>query len=276
MFPSIPKDLVDNRLEEILNDKNAPLSISSRLTSPHYITLNALSRHDNHSTTEIKRKPVLCFNIHAEKHLKNRAIRILDFMCKNLEHRGHQFALDNYDHTVVIIDTIQIHFNIRQIGKYIPGEKGKYSTREYITTDNLAIQAYEHSYSTKQWADAKIVKLEDKLLRIIAYLEIYAEVEKQQKIIYKEQRRLYDLKLQNEQEVFQKRQAEKSKLDELLSFSNDLDKAKKIEIYLNERREYLLTKGLFTNEEKEYYEWGIKKAAWIKPLIDEKDDLLDI
>lgn len=276
MYTSIPKDLVDKRLQDILIDKNAPLSISARLTSPHYITLNAMSRNDNQSSTEIKRKPVLCFSVHTEKHLKNRAFRILDFMCKNLEHRGHQFALDNYNHTVVIIDTIQIHFNIRQIGKYIPGEKGTYSTREYITTDNLAIQAYEHSYSTKQWADAKIIKLEDKLIRIIAYLEIYAEIEKQQKIIYKEQRRLYDLKLQNEQELLQKRQAEKSKLDNLLNFSNELDKAKKIEIYLNERREYLLSKDLFTNEEEEYYEWGLKKAAWINPLLDEKDEFVDI
>lgn len=41
MFSDIPKDLIDKRLEEILSNENAPLEISSRLTSPHFITLNA-------------------------------------------------------------------------------------------------------------------------------------------------------------------------------------------------------------------------------------------
>ena len=44
MFSGIPKDLIEKRLKEILIDKNAPLEISTRLTSPHFITLNAQSR----------------------------------------------------------------------------------------------------------------------------------------------------------------------------------------------------------------------------------------
>lgn len=183
MFPSISKDLVNKRLEVILKDKNAPVEISIRLTSPHFITLNAKFRSNSkRSTIESNGKPSICFGVYVEKHFEGRAFRILDFMCKLLEHRGHEFALNNYGQTVVVIDSIQLHFNVRQLGKYIPGEKGTYLTREYITTDNLAIQAYEHSYSTKQWADAKIVKLEDKLVRVVAYLEVYAEIEKQEKI----------------------------------------------------------------------------------------------
>ena len=276
MFSGIPKDLIDKRLEEILSDKNSPLKISSRLTSPHFITLNAQSRSNPKiSTIERKGNPTLCFSVHVEKHLQNRAFRILDFMCKLLEHRGHEFGLDNYGHTVVVITTIQLHFDIRQLGRYIQGPKGTFSTRKYITTDNLAIQAYQHSYSTKQWADAKIVKLEDKLVRIVAHLESYAEVKKQEEIRRDEWKRLYDLKLQLEKELKQKREDEKNKLEKLLKFSDDLDKSKKIEYYLNERREYLLSKNLFTDEEKNYFEWGIKKARWINPLLNEKDELLD-
>lgn len=276
MFPSISKDLVNKRLEVILKDKNAPVEISTRLTSPHFITLNAKFRSKSKlSPIESNGKPSICFGVYVEKHLEGRAFRILDFMCKLLEHRGHEFALNSYGQTVVVIDSIQLHFNVRQLGKYIPGEKGTYSTREYITTDNLAIQAYEHSYSTKQWADAKIVKLEDKLVRVVAYLEVYADIEKKEKIKQKEWRRLYDLKLQQEKIIKLQRDEEKIKLEKLLKFSDDLDKAKKIEYYLNERREFLLSKNLFNKEEKEYYEWGIKKVAWLNPLLDEKDEPLD-
>ena len=276
MFPSISKELVNKRLDEILKDKSTPLEISTRLTSPHFITLNAKFRSNSKlSTIESNGKPSICFGVYVEKHLEGRAFRILDFMCKLLEHRGHEFALNSYGKTVVVIDSIQLHFNVRQLGKYIPGEKGTYSSREYITTDNLAIQAYEHSYSTKQWVDAKILKLEDKLVRVVSYLEVYAEIEKQEKIKQKEWRRLYDLKLHQEEKIKQQRDDEKIKLEKLLKFSDDLSKAKKIENYLNERKEFLLSKNLFNEDEKEYYEWGIKKTAWLNPLLDEKDELVD-
>lgn len=276
MYPSIPKDLVDKRLDEILNDTNAPLTISSRLTSPHFITLNAQSpSNPKASIIESKGKPVLRFGVYVQKHLESRAFRILDFICKLIEHRGHEFALDSYGHTVIVINTIKLHFEIRQLGKYIPGEKGTYSTREYITTDKLAIQAYEHSFSTKQWADAKIVKLEDKLVRIVAFYEVYSEEKRQEYIEREEMNRVRDLQIQIERELKQKREDEKNKLEKLLKFSNDLDEAKKIELYLNERKEYLLSKNLFNEDEKEYYEWGIKKARWINPLMNEKDELLD-
>ena len=276
MFSGIPKDLIDRRFEEILIDKTAPLEIYTRLTSPHFITLNAQSRSNPKiSTIESKGKPTLCFSVHVEKHLQNRAFRILDFMCRLLEHRGHEFALDNYGNTVVVINTIQLHFNIRQLGKYIQGPKGTFSTRQYIKTDILAIQAYQDTYSTKQWSDVKTVKLEDKLVRIVAYLEAYAELEKQEEIRRDEWSRIYELKLQKEKELKLKRENEKDKLEKLLKFSDDLDNSKKIEYYLNERREYLLSKNLFTDEEKNYFEWGIKKARWINPLLDETDELLD-
>lgn len=87
--------------------------------------------------------------------------------------------------------------------------------------------------------------------------------------------RVRDLQIQIERELKQKREDEKNKLEKLLKFSNDLDEAKKIELYLNERKEYLLSKNLFNEDEKEYYEWGIKKARWINPLMNEKDELLD-
>ncbi|CAM3174095.1 hypothetical protein KADA111694_07525 [Kaistella daneshvariae] len=59
-----------------------------------------------------------------------------------------------------------------------------------------------------------------------------------------------------------------------MKFSDALYKAKKIENYLNERKEFLLSKNLSHEDEKEYDEWGIKKAAWLNPLLDEKDELL--
>lgn len=100
-------------------------------------------------------------------------------------------------------------------------------------------------------------------------------MKKQEEIRRDEWSRLYELNLQKEKELKQKREDEKNKLEKLLKFSDDLDKSRKIEYYLNERREYLLSKNLFTDEEKNYFEWGIKKARWINPLLNEKDELLD-
>lgn len=89
MYPSIPKDLVDKRFDEILNDTNAPSTISSRLTSPHFIKLNAQSSSNpKASIIESKGKPVLRFGVYVQKHLESRAFGILDFICKLIEHRG--------------------------------------------------------------------------------------------------------------------------------------------------------------------------------------------
>ncbi|MEK6511844.1 hypothetical protein [Myroides odoratimimus] len=122
---------------------------------------------------------------------------------------------------------------------------------------------YQHSFSRKEWADTPKTKLEDKILHIIAYTELYCEYEleniKRREAYHKQM----EIENKKKEEIKRLKQVEEQKLAQLITNSEKWDQNEKLLNYLTKRKEVLIEHNLYTGEEKEYFEWGlnfIKKA----------------
>lgn len=156
---------------------------------------------------------------------------------------------------------------MRNVGKYQNNDDGKYRSRDFVLTDVLCVQIYEDTWHRKEWKDTPYSSLEDKLIRVVSYTELLAEYSREYHLDLEERWRK-DAVIR-EQELEKKREIEKEqeKLKQLISDAEEYDIAKKVENYLNERKTYLEQANLFTDNEKEYFEWGMKKLAELNPIL---------
>lgn len=96
---------------------------------------------------------------------------LTEFLVRFLEFRGYIFKIDRNGEIYCDIKGIEIHFNFRQAMKRVLDTSTSYSFKSYKEeeTDNLVFQMYKRSYNRKEWRDTPNVKLEEKILHIIAY-----------------------------------------------------------------------------------------------------------
>ena len=126
----------------------------------------------------------------------------------------------------------EVHFSMRNIGKYVEDKSTSYNYRNIEYTDNLCIQFYEDSWNRKEWKDTPYSKLEKKIIRVVAYAELYAEYSHRFHLQLKEQWRLRDIELEKEREIKRKIEEEKKKVQELFQKAEEFDKVQKVVNYL--------------------------------------------
>ena len=267
MLEPIPRKEIEDRIKEIESDKNLPDKVSERLSNPHPVTVATKEWYESSETywTRKTRKPVV-IPISVEKSSFSRALRIVDFLAKLLEARGHSFQKDRNDFSVVLMSGRELHFSMRNIGKYVEDKSTSYNYRNIEYTDNLCIQFYEDSWNRKEWKDTPYSKLEKKIIRVVAYAELYAEYSHRFHLQLKEQWRLRDIELEKEREIKRKIEEEKKKVQELFQKAEECDKVQKVVNYLKSRKKLLLERDLFNDDEVEYYAWGLKQCQLINPL----------
>lgn len=73
-----------------------------------------------------------------------------------------------------------------------------------------------------------------------------------------------EVERQKKEEVKRLKQLEKEKLEQLIDNAEKWSQTEKTLNYLTTRKQTLIENNLFTNEEKEYYEWGLKAIENIK------------
>lgn len=267
MLKPIPRNEIEGRIKEIENDKKAPLTISKRLNSPHFITTNTKNWFE--SSDKIwnrKTNKEMYFHLSIDKIHLSRVLLIVDFIVKLLEYRGHIFKIVDDNTTIILMSGRQIKMSIRNVGKY-KGEVDLYKSRDFVLSDILCLQIYEDTWKRKEWKDTPHSRLEEKLVRVIAYTELYAEYSHQYHLDIEEHWLQKDLLKEKEFEKEKEREREQKSIEELIVIAENFDKAKKIENYLNERKNYLIDNNLYTPDEKIYFEWGIKQCQNLNPLI---------
>ena len=256
---------------EIESDKNAPLTVPKRLINPETITLNTkeyyLFLKTSNRRSDFKKTTL---PIRVEKENQNRALKLMDTLVKLLKYRGHSISKRNYE-TVVVIKGIKAPIYLREKTKRIPA-KNDWSSGHYVPTGKFIIKL-GRCFGEKEIGDNKI-KLENRLAKIVAYLELYANQELKQK----EENRLYQIKKKKEEEIKKEKETiitnEISKLNELISNSNHFEKAQRIRGYINAyERHYLASQNLDKRLEK-YIKWARDKADWYDPIISKHDEIL--
>lgn len=272
MLTAIPKQEIEDRIKAIECDKKAPVSISKRLTSPHEITSNTKNwfESSNHYW-ERKSKDNIVFHLSIDKKSLSRALNIVDLLVKLFEYRGHLFTKDINGHDVILMSGREIHISMRNVGKYQDNDNGSYRSRDFMMTDVLCVQIYENTWNRKEWKDTPYSPLEEKLIRVVAYTELFAEYSREYHLQLEERWRKDAIIREQEQERKREIEKEQEKLEQLFIDAESYDKVKKVENYLIERRAYLEKNNLFTQNEKEYFEWGFEKLASENPILTKKN-----
>lgn len=268
MPTAIPKQEIEDRIKTIECDKKAPISISKRLTSPHEITTNTKNwfESSNNSWERIS-KDKLLFSLSVDKKSLSRALNIVDLLIKLFEYRGHLFTKDINGKNVILMSGREMHISMRNVGKYQDNDEGSYRSRDFVMTDVLCVQIYEDTWNRKEWKDTSYSPLEEKLIRVVAYTELFAEYSREYHLQLEERWRKDAIIRELEQEKKREIEKEQEKLNQLIIDAESYDRAKKVENYLIERRAYLEKNNLFTQNEKEYFEWGIEKLAGLNPIL---------
>lgn len=202
-----------------------------------------------------------------------RALIIFSVLVRNLKARGHEMAFGSY-HSFVKLYGIEIEIYLQEKNQKVKVQ-GRYGEEfETNPTGNLYIQTGRYYYS-KTWNDAKTIKIEDKISTIIAWLEIEAKAERQREIESKkrEQERLKRKQLEKErQELIDQ---ELIILKELYQKSELLYSAQKLRKYLKNFEELIEKENQLTKENIELLDFGYRKADWLDPLTEFKDDLFN-
>lgn len=250
---------INERISLLKSLKNAAINIPKKLLKPHIITENS-----KYWFLEEKRvlwnKKMIHLDYSGDKIYLQRVLLMIEFLVKFLEFRGHSFKFDRNGYTYCDIYGIEIHFNFRQKTKRVLDENSINSTYKFYKSENtniLVFQMYENSWNRKDWFDTPKTTLEEKLLHIIAYTEIYCEnkVEKNKK--RDERHRLYEIEQEKLKEIQRLKQLQVEKINKLFESSEKYNQADNVIKYLDDRKKYLLENNLFTQEEEEYNDWGI-------------------
>lgn len=268
MLKTIPRQEIEERIMEISNDKKSPGKVLKKLSAPHEITLNTKEWFESSEKYwERKSKKKLILPISVEKNYLSRTLLIVDFLVKLLEYRGHSFILNSRNENVIKILGRELYLSIRNVGKYVTNNTSKYASRDFIFTEVLCIQLYENTWNRKEWKDTPYSTLEEKLIRVVAYMELFAKYSAEYHIELEERWRQQDIIKQKEQEEKQKLEKEKKEIEKLMIDVENFEKAEKISNYLNERKKYLISNNFYTAQEVAYYDWGIHICTLLNPLF---------
>jgi hypothetical protein len=182
----------------------------------------------------------------SEKSL-GRALSIFSTIVKALRFRGHDVKIsDEKTYTVINEEKIQVHFN--------------------VYNDYRIINSYKDTTTTK---------LEDKLVVIIADLEIRSEEIKEERI-EAEKRRIQREKEEQERQRFEEnRKTEYKAFKSLFSMAERLHKANILRQYIVTFEEFARNKGEIDEDVAEEIKWAKEKADWLDPFISRKDKYLD-
>lgn len=261
-FKITQKEILE-RMDFYTSLKKAPIKHPNKLQNPHYITQNT-KRYLLEDERFWKDNKTIYLGYYGNKEYAHRVLLLTEFLVRFLEFRGYTFKIDRNGEIYCDIKGIEIHFNFRQAMKRVLDLSVSYKSYKEEETDNLVFQMYEHSFNRKDWKDTPKIKLEEKMLHIIAYTELYCEYELEETKKRAAYRKQMEVEKQKQEEIKRLIQVENEKVANLISSTKKWDQAEKILNYLDKRKVALIQNGLFTDEERDYFEWGLKIVEKMK------------
>ena len=260
------------RTKEIENDPQAPLIVPDKITKPDILTIQTLEYwKESKGNVFYDKYKKLRYPIRVSDSQKQRALCFMDSLTKLLRYRGHTITKE-YHQTSVNIDGIEIEIDLREASRRVPA-KAPYSGTELEPIGELILKIGRYSRE-KEWRDGK-TKIEELLARIVAKLEIYAELEKIQKEETRIRQLKYEEELKQKEDIRKRRNDEVEKFNKLVALSEQYSKTILIRQYIEAEKQNAISKNDLTPEKQEWINWATAKADWLDPLINKPDDILD-
>lgn len=268
------------RKNEILQAKGLNLTVPDKLSNPHHLIT---STKEYYKQVEIARKKggwshqvdsTKALSISVANNLYPRAFRFMDSLLKLLEKRGHKIESKKYS-TKVIIKSQGYSIRLIEKSKRVKRETTySYESFDLEPTGNLCLKI-DRSYPIKEWSDGKTKKLENRLVDILAWLEIKGEEDEQQAIASAIWHKKYEEEKQREKELQLLKDEELAKFEGLFQAATRFQKAQYLRNFIQEFEDYAIKSNTLNPEKQEWINWAKEKADWYDPFIEKEVPLLN-
>jgi len=205
----------------------------------------------------------------------DRALSIFATVINALRFRGHNIKVSDHN-TFAVIDGEEIQISLTERRK-----QDKSSENPYYSRDFCGELYFNIFYGYRDWdtykeldtiKDTAHTKIEDKIVSIIANLEIRSEKIKEKRI-EDEIRRLKQEKEERERKDFEeKKKSELKEFKSLFKMAERLHKTLILRQYIDTYEQFIKKDGEISVEIAQKIQWAREKADWLDPFIS-KDDL---
>ena len=231
-----------------------------------------------------KSKILSPLNIHVEPENLDRALRIYSTIIRVLELRGHQIVSKDVYNTFAIVNEEQIPIQLYEKTKQIPNTETTYSKFIIVPSGRLkfVIPRKRLFHDTPICIeDTPTIKLEEKIIDIVAKIEIEAisikeDREKLEGVRRQreEERKRKELEEQKKREIEEKREKERKLLKAAFISAECYSWANILRAYVEKYESFLNEKETINDEDKEKLHWLKRKIKWLDPFIEYDDELL--
>jgi hypothetical protein len=221
---------------------------------------------------KVKTGPTL--NISVSEKLIDRALSIFETIIKALRFRG--WAINVKDNlTYAVINSEEIHIDLTERLKQVPNTVDTYSKYMKAFSGDLHFNIYYGYRDKDTFKDTSQTKLEDKIISIIANLEIRAEKIKEERIEDERRKLIRETEERLRREFKEKKEAEKKEFKSLFLMAERLHKTHILRQYISTFEEFVSRNGDVNEEIATKIEWAKSKADWLDPFISKEDQYLD-
>lgn len=243
----------------------------------------------NHNAKYLKMNPYKSkilspLNIHVEPENLDRALRIFSTIIRVLEFRGHQIVAKDVYNTFAIVNEEEIPIQLYEKTKQIPNTETTYSKFIIVPSGRLkfVIPRKRLFHDTPICIeDTPSIKLEEKIINIVAKIEIEAisikeDREKLEGVRRQreEERKRKELEEQKKRDFEEKRERERKQLKAAFLSAECYSWANILRAYVEKYESFLNEKKTIDDEDKEKLNWLKRKIEWLDPFIEYDDELL--
>ena len=212
------------------------------------------------------------FKIHVSKNMMPRALRLMEQFINMMNGCGHS-VIGKDGNSIVVISGEEFQVSIAEKSNRIKHQDGNSLSSRFEFNGILCIKFYD-LYPKREWIDSTIL-LEDKLLDIIAKLEVIAHNKKtereERELYWAEQRHKEQLK----KDLIAIKERELSDFKSTLQLADRYQKAIELRNYINAYEDHAIKNNSLTEKQQIWIEWARKKADWYDPFIEAEDLVLD-
>ncbi|MGD0582289.1 MAG: hypothetical protein ABR974_05010 [Bacteroidales bacterium] len=277
---SSPPDRKKVRELEILSNDTSVFSVPVVLYAKDPIIIDTLEKFRQESENsyltrnpfKVKTGPALDVSVSDKS--RHRALSIFETIIRGIRFRGGDFKIKD-SLTYAVINSEEIQISITEKHKQVPNTEDSYPKYNYIQSGQLCFNIF-YGYREKDiFKDSAYTKLEDKIIPIMANLEIRAEKIKEERIEAEKRRIERENEDRLRREYKEKQDAEKKEFKTLFRMAERLNKTQILRQYISSFEEFLISKGEMDEVSASKIEWAKSKADWLDPFISRSDKYLD-
>ncbi len=265
--------------ESIIKETNLPVKVSQKLSKPDPLISEAreslMMRRSIHNSryvglnydrykgmAETKRSEL---RIRVSPGNVGRALRFFDAFIKLLRARQHDVIIKN-DRTYAVFEEEKFEISLKE-RFFRTKSSDSWQRLEYQPSGILVFKL--ESYPYKEWKDGQRL-IEDRLTDILAWLELYAKKQKQERLYYEEQRKIHEEKERIEREIKARKEKEIRNFRKLVKDANQWQQVQIIRSYISYVENKALEFGVLSDELRKWIDWSKQKADWYDPVKKKK------